>query len=209
VALAELQVVEGLEVEVGTIADLAEGDVVLLGLPVRRVRLRDVRERREELIAPLIELAELRLELLEFGLEPTRLLTGLRELGLVDLPGLCRLLDLTRELVLLGADLIDPGVELAAPPVDLDQLVQLLRRTPSAQRRADGVRIAADLLEVERGPGSPSYGVVEVDVVAGAGCWTTSWPAYLATKAATFCASAPTTMFCGMIAPEKPPLRIA
>ena len=34
-------------------------------------------------------------------------------------------------------------------------------------------------------------------------------PAYLATKAATSSASWPTTMFSGMIAPEKPPLRIA
>ena len=48
-----------------------------------------------------------------------------------------------------------------------------------------------------------------VVVWAGAGCSVTSWPAYFETKAATFCASAPTTMFWGMIAPEKPPFRIA
>ncbi|MFL5858189.1 MAG: hypothetical protein ACJ77L_15825 [Solirubrobacteraceae bacterium] len=46
-------------------------------------------------------------------------------------------------------------------------------------------------------------------VCGGAGASATSWPAYLATKAATFCASAPTTTFWGMIAPEKPPFRIA
>jgi hypothetical protein len=53
------------------------------------------------------------------------------------------------------------------------------------------------------------YGAAVVVVEAGAGCSVTSSPAYLATNAATFCASAPTTMFCGMIAPEKPPFRIA
>ncbi len=35
------------------------------------------------------------------------------------------------------------------------------------------------------------------------------WPAYLERNAATSSASCPTTMFSGMIAPEKPPLRIA
>jgi hypothetical protein len=34
-------------------------------------------------------------------------------------------------------------------------------------------------------------------------------PAYSATNCATCCASCPTTMFCGMIAPEKPPFSIA
>ena len=43
---------------------------------------------------------------------------------------------------------------------------------------------------------------------ATAAAWPCS-PAYLATNSATAAAWAPTTMFWGMIAPEKPPLRIA
>jgi hypothetical protein len=49
-----------------------------------------------------------------------------------------------------------------------------------------------------------------VDSVIGVDttCWECA-PEYLARNSATCCASLPTTMFCGMIAPEKPPLRIA
>ena len=43
----------------------------------------------------------------------------------------------------------------------------------------------------------------------GCGGRSTSVPAYSATNSATASASSPTTMFWGMIAPEKPPLRIA
>jgi hypothetical protein len=152
VALGELEVVEWLEVEVGALPDLSQGDVVLVCLAVGRLGLGEVGEQGEQLVPPLVELAELRLEPLELGLERARGLPGLLEARIVGLAGPRRLLDLPRELVLLGPDDVDPRVELAAALVDLDQLIELLRRPSPGQRRADGLRIGADLLEVERGP---------------------------------------------------------
>ena len=62
------------------------------------------------------------------------------------------ILDLGRELVLLGANLVDARVELAAPPVRLEQLVELLHGATTRQRGPDRLRIAAVLLQVERCP---------------------------------------------------------
>ena len=70
---------------------------------------------------------------------------------------------------------------------------------PARERGSHRVRVAPDELQVEDG-GYESF---------GDGGLLASLPAYFATKAATFSASAPTTMFWGMIAPEKPPLRMA
>jgi hypothetical protein len=134
VALSEFEVVQRLEVEVGGLADLAQGDVVLVGLAVRGLGLGDVRELAEEFVAPPVELDELGLELLELGLERARGLPGLLEARIVGLPCACGLLDLRRELVLLRPDRVDPGVELAAALVDLDQLIELLRRPAPGQR---------------------------------------------------------------------------
>jgi hypothetical protein len=64
VALSELEVVQRLELEVGGLADLAEGDVVLVGLAIGGLGLGDVRERAEEFVAPPVELNELGLEFL-------------------------------------------------------------------------------------------------------------------------------------------------
>jgi hypothetical protein len=69
VTLRQIQVVEWLEVELRALPHLAQRDVVLLGLSVRRIRIGEVGERDEELVALLAELRELRLELLELGLE--------------------------------------------------------------------------------------------------------------------------------------------
>ena len=203
--------IERLEVEVRPFAHLPESDVVLIGLAVGHLRLGQVGEGDEELFPSPVELAELRLELLELGLQRGRLLTQLRELGLVDLSGPGRLLDLRGELVLLGPDRVDPRVQLAPALVDVEELVDLLARAPPGQRRSDPLRVGADLLQVERGSLPELYGAAAALVVvwAGAGASVTSRPAYFATKAATFCVSAPTTMFWGMIAPEKPPFRIA
>src|SRR5204862_7636845 len=58
----------------------------------------------------------------------------------------------------------------------------------------------------------PRLGFTPVCVVpagTGAGGLLASVPAYFETKSATASASAPTTTFWGMIAPEKPPFRIA
>jgi hypothetical protein len=152
VALGELQVVERLEVEVRPLTDLPQRDVVLVGLAVGRVGLGKVGEQGEQLVAALVELGELRLELLELRLERARGLAGLLKGRVVGLAGPGRLLDLRGELVLLGANPVDPRVQLAAALVDRDQLIELLRRPSSRQRRADGLRVGADLLEVERGP---------------------------------------------------------
>ena len=151
-ALPQLQVIEGLEVELGPLPDLPQGDVVLLGIPIRRVRVRQVGERDEDLFPALVELFELGLELFELGLQRTGALAELRELRLIDLPGPGRLLDLRGELVLLRSDRVDPRIELAPPLVRLDQLVELVGGAPPRQRRADRLGVATDLLQVERGP---------------------------------------------------------
>ena len=77
--------------------------------------------------------------------------------------------------------------------VEVGQLVDTLGQVGRAprQRGADRVRVAADEPEVQHRPGRYLL------------------PAYLERKAATSVASFPTTMFSGMIAPEKPPLRSA
>jgi hypothetical protein len=133
VALAEIEVVDGLEVELGRVPDLAKGDVVLIGLAVGDLGLGEIGERDQELLTPLVELGEPGLQLLELPFQRARLLPRLRELWVVDLAGPGRLLDLRRELVLLRSDRVDTGVELTAPLVDGDQLVELLAGAPSAQ----------------------------------------------------------------------------
>jgi hypothetical protein len=143
--------VQGLEVELRTLPHLAQGDVVLLGLAVGRVGVREVRQRDQKLLAALVELVELRLELLELGLERARLIAELGELGLPRLARLGGLLDLGRELVLLRPDRIGARVELASALVDRDQLIELRGRSAPRQGGADPIGIGADLLQVERG----------------------------------------------------------
>src|SRR5207248_331233 len=126
--------------------------------PVRRLGLRNVRKRGEELVAGGIDLGKLRLELLELRFEGARCLPRGLDLRVVGPAGAGRLLDLARELVLFRADLVDPGVELAPSLVPAQELVELPGRSPPRQRGADRVGIAADLLQVERGraPSSPT-----------------------------------------------------
>ena len=94
------------------------------------------------------------------------------------------------------------------------------------ERGAHGVGVAADEPEVEHAPGSGATAPV-AGVAAAAASRPVQWkpfaalplpagrgpsrlaPAYRATNSATCCACSPTTMFCGMIAPEKPPFSIA
>ena len=84
---------------------------------------------------------------------------------------------------------------------------------PPGQRGAHRLRLVADAPEVEHGL-ARRWSQPEAGVARRAGP-AASWrtlrlvPAYAATNSATSCASWPTTMFWGMIAPEKPPLRIA
>jgi hypothetical protein len=151
VPLTELQVVERLEVELRVVPHLPHRDVVLLGLPLRGIRVREIRQRGKQLVALLAELRELGLELLELGLERAGCLTRLLELRVIRLAGASGLLDLPRQLVLLGADLVDPCIQLAPTLVGGKELIQLLRGTPSAQCRADLLGVATDLLQIERG----------------------------------------------------------
>jgi hypothetical protein len=151
VALSELEVVQGLEVELRALSYFAERDIVLVGLAVRGVRIGEVGQGGQQRVPLLVELIELWLELLQLGFELARGVAELLELRIVRLAGLRGLLDLARELVLIGADRVDAGVQLASPLVDSEQLIQLLRDPAPRQRRADGLRLAADLLEIERG----------------------------------------------------------
>jgi hypothetical protein len=145
-------VVDRLEVEIPGPTDLAQRDVVLLRLTVGRARVRQVGEGRKQLVAPLARLGELRLELPQLSLERGRGPARLLDLGIVGLAPAGGLLDLAGELVLLGPDRVDPGVELPPAPVGSDELVQLLGGATPGQPRARLVGIAADLLQVERGP---------------------------------------------------------
>jgi hypothetical protein len=150
-ALAELQMVEGLESEVRMLPDLPQGDVVLLGVAVGRLRVGQVGKGDEELLSGLVELVQLRLQLLQLRFQDTRLLAQLGELRLVDLPRPCGLLDFRGEPVLLCPDRVDPRVELPPALIDAEQLIDLFGRPTPRQRRADSVRVGADLLQIERG----------------------------------------------------------
>jgi hypothetical protein len=72
VRLAQLEMVDRLEAERGPVSDLPKRDVVLLGHSVGRRGVRKVGQEGEQLVALGVELCELRLELLELGLEPAR-----------------------------------------------------------------------------------------------------------------------------------------
>jgi hypothetical protein len=170
VALGEVEVVEGVEAELRHVPHFSKSDVLFLSLPVRSLGLGDVRQRGEQLVALLVELGQLRLEFLELGLERARRIAGLLELGVVGLARARGLLDLARELVLLGPDLVGARVQLTAALVGDQQLVELLGRASPRQRRSRRLGVAADLLEVERGSAPRAgYGAAVVVVAAGAG----------------------------------------
>ena len=99
--------------------------------------------------------------------------------------------------------LLDTRKELAAPGVEAQELVEILGGATAGEGGASRAGILADALQVEQGSGAyPSS-------PPGTGGSSTSVPECASTKRATASASSPTTMFCGMIAPEKPPFRIA
>ena len=209
--------VAGLEAELGRLAHLAQRHRVLLGFTVRSLGIREVGQRHEELGALRLHVVELRLELLELGAHLAHL--GDQRLGVVaDALGLC---DPVRRTVLPRAPLLDLREQLPTAGVHTQQLVELLGGTSARQRGPRGIRILADAPQVEHyalsaggftgGRAAPrgrpvAYGEPEP------GGWTVVWalePAYFETNRATSEASLPVTMFWGMIAPEKPPLRIA
>ena len=106
---------------------------------------------------------------------------------------------------------LDLGQQLPAALVEAQQLVEGLGGAATGQRSPRGPGVLADAPKVEHsgalGPACARLG--EPDPVAGRGGSPASRPAYSETNLATLIASSPTTMFWGMIAPEKPPLRIA
>ena len=159
----------------------------------------EVREGRGERVAALLDLRELRLHLLELGgdrLHPLDQLRGIlaRALSRRDRLG---------GLVLLRAPPLGLRQQLAAPGVEGEQLVELLcgaAATKAARAAAGSSRIARR---------SSTGSVCWIAPAYGDAGRSTSEPAYSATNSATACASSPTRMFWGMIAPEKPPLRMA
>ncbi len=112
---AEVEVVADLEVEGGALADLAEGDRVVLAARGRG-GMGEVRERRREPVAALLDLGELGLQGLEL---PGDALHALDHVGGVAAGALPRR-DLVRGLVLGGPPALDLGQQLAAPGVELE-----------------------------------------------------------------------------------------
>ena len=147
-----VEVVAGLEVELGALADLAEHDRVLLGHPFRRIGVGQVRQCDGD---P----AELRLDLLQLllaGLDPLlQPLHGRHQLRRVP-PGLLLLADLLRERLALGLGGLDLGQELAAADVEPEQLVDLRGGATPGQGRLDPLGVGANQLQVEHG--APALG---------------------------------------------------
>ena len=197
---ADLEVVAGLEVELRPLADLAHDDRVLLGHPVGGVGVGQVGEGDGDPVEIGLDLLQLGLAGLDLLLQPLHPLhqvpgVAARLLGLADLLG---------EGLALGLGVLDLGQQLAAAGVERQQLVDLLGGAAAGQRRLDPLGVGADQLQVEHRRVS-----VRARPRRGAARFRLPAPAYLATKRATASASAPTTMFWGMIAPEKPPFWIA
>ena len=205
--------VADLEVELGPVADLAQRDGVVLPA-VGRLRVREVRQRRGERVAPLLDLGQLRLHPLELGRRPS----CIRSISsLASLP--------SRFAAAISSDAwfcsarrpSTSGQQLAATRVERQQLVEGLAGAPALERRPGRARVVADRSQVEHEPpGLLALGagllLFGLDLAGVAGLRR---PVDLAARVAgrrtppTASASSPTTMFWGMIAPEKPPLRIA
>ena len=126
--------------------------------------------------------------------------------------------DLVGGAVLLGAAALHLGQQLAAAGVELEQPIEVSGGTAARQRLAGRARVRSDRAQVEHRAGARGYwpsaaACCSSDWISlafpGCGGRSTSEPEYSATNSATASASSPTRMFCGMIAPEKPPLRIA
>ena len=125
------------------LADLAEHLVL-----VRRGGVGQVRQRQQHGRAPLLDRAQLLLELLLALGEPARL--GDRLGGVLAVP--LQLADALARLVLARAQLLELRQERAAALVELERLVEQ-RRIDAAprQRVTRGLRVLADLPEVEDG----------------------------------------------------------
>ena len=191
-----------LESQLGDLADLSHD--LVLG-PFGGARMRRVGQRRERLLALLLSDARALRQLLDLRTHLLQLLLVLLHV-LAALAGLRELLGL---LALLRAQTLRRGGRRAPLLVLGEHLIELLaKRTVAAgERRADALGVLTDALDVKHRPPPASY---FVDSVMGVVATCCAWrPEYLARNAATARASSPSTTFSGMIAPEKPPLRIA
>ena len=184
------------------LADLAQRRVLVRGRRVRRVRKRGQRLLQVGLGAGqlLPERLHARRDLLHRGDLVRGVATGL--LGLSD-----RL----RRLVLARPQALGLRPQRAHALVELERAIEprVGPVTPPRERLAHRGRIAADLLEIEHQRRSRL-----VDVLVGLGALRARRsrarraarrepsPEYFATNSATFCASSPVTMFCG-IGPEE------
>ena len=201
---ADLEVVARLEVELGRLADLAQDDRVLLGHPVRGRRGRG-----------------------GWAGRAASSLAGRRRPARAR-PCRTRSSPSARRRVAISRSASASSPARLASPICFESVLRSAwasstsaaargggrraraarRPRSAAPRRAsaglDPLGVGADQLQVEhRRPGSGRV------FWPGRGESSASWPAYLATNSATASASSPTTMFCGMIAPEKPPFWIA
>ena len=186
---------------VGPIPDLAQRDGVVLA-SVRGVRMREVGERRRELVAARLDLGELSLQALDLAAQ-------LAHLGDPRLGVLARALrggDLVGDGVAARAALLDPGQQLAAAGVQRQQLVQGLGRTAARERRASRARARRGCAS---GRASAAGRAAWRAYSEGRSAGRSRRPSTRRRSRRRPRASSPTTMFCGMIAPENPPLRIA
>ena len=199
---ADLEVVAGLEVELGALADLADDDRVLLGHPFRRVGSGRLRQRRGNPVRSALTFSSSALADLDRLLQglPTR---AIHRSARRPRPAVWRRRSASRAVVALGLGAPRIGQQLAPAGVEGEQLVDLHGGAAARQSRLDPLGVGADQLQVEHG----TLGQGE-SLARGAG-FRVLPPAYLATNRRPLRPHSPTTMFCGMIAPEKPPFWIA
>ncbi len=193
----------------GCEAELARGADLAHELVVRSRRgagVRQVRQGRQRAAQLLFDAGQLPLELLHArGDGPHR-----RDLALA-LGRVGGRADARVGLVLLRAQALELRQQGTSGRVESDHLLEPGNGVFAAagQGGTHAVGVLADALEVEHAASDASAAYLSAWVISVAGtCWA-SRPEYFARNSATACACSPTTMFCGMIAPEKPPFRSA
>ncbi len=184
----------------GALAPLAERRVLVGG-----GRIGEVRQRHRELVELLLEPRDLGLELLDPGADGLHLRDRLARV----LAGALGLRDRLGAGVARRARLVALGDErVQAAPASPRRRASVRRSRPcgraSAATAGSGSRLIARRSSI----------VERLYSVAGQSCAafeppTTSFLEYFARNSATFSASSPVMMFCGIGPEEKPPLRMA
>ena len=141
---AELDMVANVEVELTRLADLAQGDGIVLPT-LWRLRIGKVGKRHGELVATPLDLAELGLHLLELSRDRLHLLDHRGGVAAGALGGG----DLIGGLVLAGAASLDLGQQLAAAGVEGQQLVEGLGGAAARERGAGRARVLADRPQIQ------------------------------------------------------------